>query len=78
MAGGDVLSKVEPVLRPISGAEALRAVAPSTIVQAGFGGRGSLATLADLVRCVPSYGLELSPDPAANAAAVDRLVAGLD
>lgn len=64
-------------LRPISAAEALRAVAPSTIVQAGFGGEGSLATLADLVRRVPSYALELSPDPAANAATVDRLVAGL-
>ncbi len=35
--------------------DALRAVAPSTIVQAGFGGGGSLATLADLVRRVPGY-----------------------
>lgn len=69
---------VGPVLRSISAAEALRAVAPSTIVQAGFGdGRGSLATLADLVRRVPSYALELSTDPTANAAAVDRLVAEL-
>jgi hypothetical protein len=51
-------------------------VAPSTIVQGGFSGGGSLATLADLVRRVPSYALELSPDPSANAAAVDRLVAG--
>lgn len=66
-----------PGLHPISAAEALRAVAPSTIVQAGFGGEGSLATLADLVRRVPSYTLELSPDPAANAATVDRLVVGL-
>jgi hypothetical protein len=68
----------EGALRPISAAAALRAVAPSTIVQAGFGGGGgSLATLADLVRRVPSYALELSPDPNANAAAVDRLVAEL-
>lgn len=66
-----------PVLRPISAAEGLRAVAPSTIVQSGFGGAGSLATLADLVRGVPSFALDLSPDPAANAAAVDRLVAEL-
>ncbi len=66
-----------PVLRPISAAEGLRAVAPSTIMQSGFGGEGSLATLAGLVRRVPSYALELSPDPAANAAAVDRLVAEL-
>jgi hypothetical protein len=76
-AGQDGLGEIEPALRPISAAEALRAVAPSTIVQAGFGGGGSLATLADLVRRVPSYGLELSPDPAANAAAIDRLVADL-
>jgi hypothetical protein len=75
---GDELGEVGPALRPISSAEALRAVAPSTIVQAGFGGGGgSLATLADLVRRVPSYALELSPDPATNAATVDRLVAGL-
>jgi len=75
-AGGD-LGELEPVVRLISAAEGLRAVAPSTIVQAGFGGGGSLATLADLTRRVPSYALELSPDPAANAATVDRLVAGL-
>jgi hypothetical protein len=68
---------VEPSLRRISAGEGLRAVSPSTIVQAGFGSGGSLATLADLVRRVPSYALELSPDPAANAAAVDRLVAEL-
>jgi len=66
-----------PAVRRISAAEGLRAVAPSTIVQAGFGGGGSLARLADLVRRVPSYALDLSPDPAANAAAVDRLVAEL-
>lgn len=67
----------EPTVHRISAAEALRAVAPSTIVQAGFGGRGSLATLAELVRRVPGYALELSPDPAANAAAIDRLVVEL-
>jgi hypothetical protein len=77
VVGGDGLEEVEPALSAISAAEALRAVAPSTIVQAGFGGGGSLATLADLVRRVPGYGLELSPDPAANAAVVDRLVAEL-
>lgn len=70
-------SALEPSLRRISAGDALRAVAPSTIVQAGFGGDGSLATLADLVRRVPGYSLELSPEPTANAAAVDRLVAEL-
>jgi hypothetical protein len=73
----DEVSGGEGALRLISTAEGLRAVAPSTIVQAGFGDRGSLATLADLVRRVPSYALELSPDPAANAATVDRLVVEL-
>lgn len=77
MATGDGLAEAEPVVRAISAAEGLRAVAPSTIVQAGFGGGGSLATLADLVRRVPGYAFELSPDPAANAAAVDHLVAEL-
>jgi hypothetical protein len=64
----------EPALREVSAARGLRAVAPSTIVQSGFQGAPSLAVLADLVRRVPSYELELSPDPAANAAAVGRLV----
>lgn len=72
------LGEAGSAVRSISAAEGLRAVAPSTIVQAGFGGGASLAALADLVRRVPGYSLELSPDPAANAAAVDRLVAELD
>jgi hypothetical protein len=77
IGGGDGLGEIEPAVRPISAAEGLRAVAPSTIVQGGFAGGDSLATLADLVRRVPSYALELSPTPAANAAAVERLVADL-
>jgi hypothetical protein len=77
MAAGSRFDEVEPALRAISAAEGLRAVAPSTIVQSGFGGGAQLATLADLVRRVPSHGLDLSPNPAANAAAVERLVADL-
>jgi hypothetical protein len=69
--------RTKPSLRTISAAQGLRAVAPSTIVQSGFQGAPSFAALADLVRRVPSYELELSPDPAANAAAVDRLVSEL-
>ena len=76
-AGGRGFGEGEPAMREISAAEGLRAVAPSTIVQSGFAGEGSLSTLADLVRRVPSYALELSPSPAANAAAVGRLVADL-
>lgn len=71
-------AEATPAIRPISAAEGLRAVAPSTLVQSGFGGGGALGTLAELVRRVPSYALDLSPDPAANAAAIDRLVAELD
>ncbi len=67
----------EPSLRSVSAAEGLRGVAPSTIAQSGFQGAASLAALADLVRRVPSYSLELSPDPGANAAAVDGLVGEL-
>lgn len=78
VAAGGGLGEVEPVVRSIPAARGLRAVAPSTIVQAGFGGENALPALADLVRRVPSYALELSPAPAANAAAVDRLVAELD
>jgi hypothetical protein len=70
-------SEVSEALRRISAAEGLRGVAPSTIVQSGFAGGESLAALADLVRRVPSYALELSPDPAANADAVGRLVEDL-
>lgn len=66
--------EVSPLLRSISAAQGLRAVAPSTIVQSGFQGASSLAALAELVRRVPSYELELSPDPALNTAAVSRLV----
>lgn len=67
----------EPSLEPISAAEGLRAVAPSTIVQSGLRGAPSLAALSELVRRVPSYALRLSGDPAANAAAVDGLVGEL-
>jgi energy-coupling factor transporter ATP-binding protein EcfA2 len=68
---------LKPTLRLVSGAQGLRAVAPSTIVQSGFQGGSSLAALADLVRRVPSYELELSSDPASNAATVRRLVEDL-
>jgi hypothetical protein len=76
-ASKDEVSRRGPRLERTSAAEGLRAVAPSTIVQSGFGGASSLAVLADLVRRVPSYALDLVPDPAANAAAIDLLVAEL-
>ncbi len=69
--------EAEAALSPISAAEGLRALAPSTIIQSGFHGAAALAALGELVRAVPSYALKLSPDPAENAAAVDRLVGEL-
>lgn len=67
----------EPALEAISAGEGLRALAPSTIIQSGFHGKATLAALGELVRAVPSYALDLSPEPAANAQAVDRLVSEL-
>jgi hypothetical protein len=67
----------EPALEPVSAGEGLRALAPSTIIQSGFHGAAALAALGELVRQVPSYRLSLSPDPAANAQAVDELVSEL-
>jgi len=64
-------------VRSISAAEGLRAVAPSTLIQAGLRSAAWLAALGDLARAVPSFALDLSPDPAANAAAVEGLVAEL-
>jgi hypothetical protein len=77
IAGNGGFGDARPVLRVIPAAQGLRAVAPSTVVQSGFGGEAALAALANLVRRVPSYSLELSPDPEANADAVDRLVGEL-
>jgi hypothetical protein len=64
-------------LRPISAMEGLRALAPSTIVQSGFRGKATLAALGEVVRAVPSYALDLSPEPVANAQVIDRLVGEL-
>lgn len=67
----------EAALSPISAAEGLRAVAPSTLIQSGLRSAEWLAALGALVRTVPSYALELSPDPGANAATIEGLVAEL-
>jgi hypothetical protein len=69
--------EAEAALSPVSAAEGLRAVAPSTLIQSGLRSAEWLAALGALVRAAPSYALELSPDPTANAAAVDGLVAEL-
>lgn len=66
--------KVSPVVREISAAEGLRAVAPSTILQMRSRTEPVLGALGELVRAVPSYELRLSPDPVANAALVAETV----
>jgi hypothetical protein len=82
LAVGAVIAPVvsdlpRPVLEPISAAHGLRALAPSTIVQARSGRGELLAVLGGLVRKVPSYSLQLGPEPSANAEAVAGVVDGL-
>jgi hypothetical protein len=58
--------------RPISPAEALRALAPSTLIQTTGGDPGIAASLARLVRSLPTLSLEVGPDLDAIPAAVER------
>jgi hypothetical protein len=62
------------VLRPASGALALRALAPTTILQLAGSNRGVLSALAELVRRLPAYELELGAPPQECAAALAGLV----
>jgi hypothetical protein len=64
----------EPALEPISPGGALRALAPSTIMQSSTRRPEVLAALGRLVREVPAYRLGLAEDPEANAAVVAGLV----
>lgn len=79
-----VLSLVVPVIdggpcrvAPISAGGALRALAPSTVLQLSGAGGATLAALAELARRVPTHALHLSPDPreapAVLAALIDEL-----
>ncbi len=72
-----VAGLARPELEPVSAARGLRALAPSTVLQMHSRGNPALAALGELVREVPSYELRLSPDPAANAAAVAEVVGEL-
>jgi hypothetical protein len=73
----EIVGAQAPELEPVSPARALRALAPSTLMQSGSRDALVLAALAELVREVPSYSLRLSPNSAANAAAVATLVNSL-
>jgi hypothetical protein len=59
---------------PISPGRALRALAPSTVLQlSGAGGR-TLASMAELVRRVPAHALHLAPDPREAPAVIAELL----
>lgn len=61
-------------LHPCSGAEALRALAPTTILQLAGDNGAVLAPLADLARRLPAYVLELGGAPREAAVELDRLL----
>jgi hypothetical protein len=63
-------------LTRISAGDALLALAPSTAFQIPFDRGVVLATLAELVRRVPSYRLLLGSSPGATAAALVEVLAG--
>ncbi|MGK2950558.1 MAG: hypothetical protein ACSLFP_18440 [Acidimicrobiales bacterium] len=62
-------------LTPISAAEALRHLAPSSLFQLAGAGDDDLRALADLVRTVPCHRLGLHPDRAANPPFIASLLA---
>lgn len=79
-----VLSLVVPVIdggpcrvAPITAGEALRALAPSTVLQLSGAGGPTLATMAALVRRVPTHALHLAPDPRDAPVVLAELVARL-
>jgi hypothetical protein len=59
-------------LRRIGPAEALLALAPSTMLQLPFDDRAAFGSLAALVRRVPCFGLDVGDDPSELAAAVQQ------
>ncbi len=61
-------------LEPISRGAALRALAPSSILQLPGYADGALGVLAELVRRVPSVGLVLGDDPVRAVGLVRRLI----
>ena len=65
-----------PRLTPIPPPAALRSLAPSTLLQVRTHVGPLLPALADLVKSVPCFSLELSTDIAANAAAVGSALEG--
>jgi hypothetical protein len=65
-------------VRAASAAEGLRAVAPSTVLQHFGRGAAGMVTVAELMRRLPVYVIELGQDMAGAVDAVARLARGLD
>jgi hypothetical protein len=64
----------EPSWKRIRGAEGLRAMAPSTMLQLPATGRSGLSIMASLARAIPSYSLELGGDPARSVGALGEIL----
>lgn len=64
--------------RPIGGAAALRALAPSTVLQSPGRRPYAMRTLGSLVRALPCFELATGGDPRAAATALSDLLEGLD
>jgi predicted O-methyltransferase YrrM len=67
-----------PALRRASGAEALRALAPTTVLQLPGAAHARMKAMADLVRRVPVFGLELGADVTAVPDLIARICADPD
>jgi hypothetical protein len=65
-----VASRARPLVRSLPGAAALKALAPSSLLQLPRE-RGGLAVLAALVREVPCFSIDLASEPAANLEALE-------
>jgi hypothetical protein len=69
-----IVERPETRLAPCSTAEAMVAVAPSTMLQLPGNGPALMRMLSDVVRSVPCYGLELGSDPAQIPAVIESLL----
>ncbi len=68
-----VAQRTRPAVTQVTGAAALRSVAPSSLLQLPEES-GGLSVLAALAREVPCYEIELARDPAANLSALEEIL----
>jgi hypothetical protein len=69
-----VRDQVQPRIRPISRATALRALAPSTVIQLHTAGSDALARMKALVAAVPAFVLELGSDIPAVPLTIEKFL----